>query len=113
MYIIQPGEAQRRYLDEIASAFPEWFKPNPDDYDRKMMITIERVDSYVKVDIVSLPPRLPVELKPGGIVLVSGQRVESGEKKLLVHSTVSYLIAAIDVISPRDKEFITFKPTVQ
>ncbi|MFW2439885.1 MAG: hypothetical protein ACN4GR_10985 [Arenicellales bacterium] len=113
MYILKPVEAQRRYLDELAEAFPEWFKPEPDDYDRKVMITIERADSYVKVEIVSLPPRLPVVIKPGGIVLVEGQGVESGEKKILVHSIVSDLIAAIDVISPRDKEFIAFHPTAQ
>ena len=78
-----------------------------------MMLTIERVDSYVKVEIVSLPPRLPVEIKSGGIVLVGGQRVESGEKTVMVHSIVSDLVAAIDVISPRDKEFIAFHPTLQ
>lgn len=113
MYILKQVEAQRIYLDELASVFPERFKPEPDDYNRKVMITIERADSYVKIEIVSLPPRLPVVIKPGGIVLVGGQGVESGEKKMLVHSIVSDLIAAIDVISPRDKEFIAFHPTVQ
>ena len=113
MYIIRPVEAQRIYLDELASALPERFKPDPDDYNRKMMITIERVDSYVKVEIVSIPPRLAVEIKPGGIVLVGGRRIKSGEKKMLVHYIVSDLVAAIGVISPRDKEFIAFHPAVQ
>ena len=113
MYIIRPVEAQRTYLNELASAFPERFKPDPEDYDRKVMITIERVDSYVKVEIVSLPPRLAVEIKPGGIVLIDGQAVQSGEKKMLVYSIVSDLVAGIDDISPRDKEFIAFHPTVQ
>ena len=113
MYILKPVEAQRIYLDELASAFPERFKPDPDDYNRKMMITIERVDSYVKLEIVSFPPRLQVEIKSDGIVLVGGQRVDSGEKTMLVHSIVSDLVAAIDVISPHDREFIAFHPTVQ
>lgn len=111
MYIIRPDKESRNYLDEMASAFLEWFKPDPDDYDRKVMITIERADSYVKVELVSLPPRLPVVIKPGGVVLVGGQGVESGEKKMLVHSIIPDLVLAIDVISPRDKEFIAFHPT--
>lgn len=77
------------------------------------MITIERVDSYVKVEIVSFPPRLLVEIKPDGIVLVGGQRVESGEKKMLVRSIVSDLVSAIDVILPGDKQVIAFHPTEQ
>ncbi len=31
MYIVKVGEVQRKYLDEMASAFPEQFKPEPDD----------------------------------------------------------------------------------
>ena len=113
MYIIRPIEAQRIYLDELASAFPERFKPDSADYNRNMMSTIERVDYFVKVEIGSFPPRLAVESKPGGIVVVDGQGVYSGERKMLVYSIVSDLVAAIDVISPRDKEFIAFHPTVQ
>ena len=113
MYIVKPDEAQRRYLYELASAFPEHFKPDPDDYARKMMVTIERADSYVKVEILSFPPRLPVEIKLGGSVLVDGHEVETGEKKMLVHSIVSDLVSAIDVILPRDKQVIAFHPTEQ
>ena len=112
MYIIRTGEAQRKYLDELASAFPEHFQPDPEDYDRKMMITISRADASVMVEIVSLPPRLPVKIKVGGSVHVDGHEIESGEKKMLVHSIVSDLIAAIDVISTSDKGVIAFHPTV-
>ena len=67
-----------------------------------------RVDKVARI-LVSYS----VEIKPGGIVLVEGQVVELGEKKMLVHSIVSDLVAAIDVISLRDKEFIAIHPTVQ
>lgn len=113
MYIAKPDKAQRRYLDELASAFFELFKPDPDDYARKMLITISRPDAFVIVEVVSSPPRLPVEVKLGGSVLVDGHEVESGEKKLLVQSIVADLITAIDIISPRDKEVIAFHPTQQ
>ena len=78
-----------------------------------MLITISRPDASVLVEIVSSPPRLPVEVKLGGSVLVEGHEVESGEKKLMVQSIVADLITAIDIISPRDKEVIAFHPTQQ
>ena len=101
----------RRYLDEMANAFPKQFRPDPEDYDRKMLITISRADASVIVEVVSLPPRRTVEMKVGGYVRVDGYEIESGEKKLLVHSIVSDLVAAIDVISPSDMEVIAFHPT--
>ena len=113
MYVVRPNEAQRRYLDELASAFPELFKPAPNDYDRKMLITISRPDAFVIVEVVSSPPRLPVEVKLGGSVLVDGQEIESSDKKLLVQSIVADLVTAIDIIAPRDKEVIAFHPTQQ
>ena len=60
MYILKPGEAQRRYLDEMTSAFPDLFKSDPKDYDRKMMITISRPDTFVMVEIAGYPASLPV-----------------------------------------------------
>mgnify|MGYP001823369708 CR=1 FL=1 len=113
MYVIRPNQAQRRYLDELASVFPELFKPDQNDYARKMLITISQPDSSVLLEIVSSPPRLPVEVKLGGSVLVEGHEVESGEKKLMIQSIVADLITAIDIISPRDKEVIAFHPTQQ
>lgn len=101
----------QRYLDELASAFPEQFRPDPEDYARKIIITISRADASVMVEIVNLPPRLTVEMKLGGSVRVDGHEIESSEKKMLVHSIVSDLVAAIDVISPSDKEVIAFLPT--
>ena len=111
MYVIRTGEAQRRYLDEMTSAFPEHFQPDPENYDRKMMITISRADASVIVEVVCSPPRLPVEMKLGGSVRVDGHDIESGEKKMFVHSIVTDLIEVIDVISPSDKEVIAFHPT--
>ena len=113
MYIVRPNEAQRRYLDELASTFPELFKPNPNDYDRKMLISISREDASVITEVVSYPPRLPVEITLRGSVFVNGHEVESGEKKLLVHSIVNDFITAIDVISPHDKKVVAFHPTAQ
>ena len=72
MYIVKPEAAQRRYLDGLAGAFPTWFKPESDDYNRKVMITISRAEASVTVEIVSFPPRLPVEIMLGGIVLIDG-----------------------------------------
>ncbi|MFC1831144.1 hypothetical protein ACFL0S_03890 [Thermodesulfobacteriota bacterium] len=43
--------------------------------------------------------------------MIDGHEVESGEKKLLVHSIVADLVTAIDIIPPRDKEVIDFHPT--
>ena len=100
----------RRYLDEMASAFPKQFRPDPEDYDRKMLITISQADASVIVEVVNLPPRLTVDVKLGGCVRVDGNEIESGEKKMLVHSIVSDLVAAIDVISPSDKEVSAFHP---
>ncbi|MBT8362997.1 MAG: hypothetical protein HKP41_14490 [Desulfobacterales bacterium] len=113
MYIIKVGEAQRKYLNELAGAFPEQFKPEPDDYTRKMLITISQAEASLIVEVVSSSPRLPVEVILGGNVRIDGNEVESGEQKLLVHSIISDLIAAIDVISPRDKEVIGFHFTHQ
>ena len=113
MYVVRPNEAQRRYLDELANAFPELFKPDPEDYDRKMLISISRADSSVTVEFVNYPPRLPVKIKLGGNVLIDGHEVTSGEEKLLVQSIVADLVTAIDIISPRDKEVIAFHPTQQ
>lgn len=59
----------------MASAFLEHFHPDPEDYDRKMMITISRADASVIVEVVSLPPRLPAEMKIGGYVRVDGHEV--------------------------------------
>ena len=97
----------------MASAFPEKFRPDPEDYNRKMMITISRADPSVRLEIVSLPPRLTVEMKIkiGGQVLLDGHKIEFDEEKMLVHSIVSDLISAIDVISPSDKEVIAIHPT--
>jgi len=30
MYILNPVEVLRRYLDELANAIPAWFRPDPD-----------------------------------------------------------------------------------
>ncbi len=49
MYVLKAQEAVRRYLDEMASAFPEQFQPDPEDYDRKMMVTISGADTSVIV----------------------------------------------------------------
>ena len=111
MYVLKAQEAVRRYLDEMASAFPEQFQPDPEDYDRKMMITISQAGASIMIEVVSLPPRLPVEIRIGGCVRVDGHEIESGEKKMLVHSILSELVAAIDVISPGDKEVIAIHPT--
>jgi hypothetical protein len=113
MYVIRPNEAQRKYLDELASAFPELFKPDPDHYACKMLITISRPDVSVSVEVANSQSRLPVEVKLGGSVLIDGHEIESGEKKLLVQSIVVDLVTAIDIISPRDKEVIAFHPTQQ
>ena len=113
MYVIRPNEAQRRYLDELASAFPELFKPDQADYARKMLITISRPDASVLVEVVSSPPRLQVEIKLGGRVLIDGHEVESGEKKLLVQSIVADLVTAIDIISSQDKMVIAIHTTQQ
>ena len=92
MYIVKQEEAQRRYFDGLARAFPEWFKPESDDYDRKLMITISRADGTVKVEILRFPPRLPVEFKLGGDIFIDGHEVESDEQKILVHSILSDLV---------------------
>ena len=52
-------------------------------------------------------------MKTGGHVRVDGHQIESGEKKILVHSIVADLVEAIDVISPSDKEVIAFHSTAQ
>ena len=111
IYIIRAGEAPRRYLDEMVSAFPEQFRPDPEDYDRKMLITISRGDSSIMVEIVNLQPRLPVGMRIGGCVRVDGHEIESGERKMLVHSIVSNLVLSIDIIPHRDKDVIAFHPT--
>lgn len=111
MYVLKAQEAVRRYLDEMASAFPEQFQPDPEDYARKIIITISRADASVMVEIVNLPPRLTVEMKLGGCVRVDSHEIESNEKKMLVHSILSDLVAAIDVISPHDKKVIAIHPT--
>ena len=111
IYIIKVQEAQRKYLVKLARAFPKHFKPDPEDYNRKLMVTISRANATVLVEVVNFPPRLPVEVNLGRSVSVDGYEIESGEKKILVHSIVSDLIAAIDVISPSDKEVIAFYPT--
>ncbi len=54
-----------------------------------------------------------MEIRIGGSVLISGHQVDSGEKKLLVHSIVADLVTAIDIISSRDKKVIAFHPTEQ
>lgn len=108
MYIIRACEAQRKYIDELARAFPEQFKLEPNDYTRKLLITISQAEASVTVEVASSPPRLPVEIRLGGSVLINGQEVESGEEKLLVQSIVADLVTAIDIISPRDKKVIAF-----
>ena len=97
----------------LASAFPELFKSDPNDYARKMLITISRPDASVLVEIVSSPPRLPVDVKLGGSVLVDGHEILSGEKKLLVQSIVADLVTAIDIISPHHKMVIAFHSAQQ
>jgi hypothetical protein len=78
-----------------------------------MLITISQAEAYVTVQIASSPPRLPVEVRLAGNVLINGYEVESGEKKLLVHFIVADLVTAIDIISPRDKKVIGFHFTQQ
>ena len=113
MYILKPGEAQRRYLDEMTSAFPDLFKPDPKDYDTKMLITISRHDTFVMVEIAAYPPRLPVSITIGVSAKIDGHEVESGEQKILVLSIVSDLVETIDAINPLDKDVIRFQPTQQ
>ena len=115
MYTLKNIEALQRYLDELASAFPDWFKLITEDYDRKVMITISLTDPSVMIELLAFPPKLPVVVKLGGpnfieSVLIDGHEVEA-DKKMLVHSIVSDLIMAFDVILPRDKEIIGYHPT--
>jgi hypothetical protein len=111
MYFLKAGEVQHKYLDELARAFPNQFRPELDDYTRKMLITISQAEAPVIMEVVGSPPRLPVEIRIDVSVLIDGHEVESSEKKLLVHSIVAELVTAINIISPRDKKFIAFHST--